>query len=294
MIATEERNLVEPGPRVIEETWSARRGKDKPDEKRLMAEYCANHEFLVRKGSNPERDPRETVASILVNQGTTPNVVVEEALSWIAKNPERGPFDITWYTPGHLVPSTLRSFRLEHSHLSAATQLFLFPGRVDQQTEAVSGPEAESFAERLERRFTYAFLSANSLDIHTGTVYFHLPEEVRLQKACATRYAAHKCLFLDSSKFKSEGEIGYGIEELLDKSEAVTIYTVSSDKDRWIKAKFDTLGGKILEASRVSSAVDPDVDQVDMKTLRLRIVGRNGVPTECREHKGFLRPTQRN
>jgi hypothetical protein len=217
----------------------------KTGEKHLMAKYYTNHDFLVPEGLNPETDPREPVASILVNQGTTPNTVVVEALQWIERNQSRGPFDITWYTPGHLIPNTLRLFRVEHPHLISATQLFLFPGRVDHQTEAVSGPDAEAFAESLNRRFTYAFLSANSFDIRDGTTYFHMPEEVRMQRACATRYAAHKLLFFDSTKFKSEGEIGYRIDEILRRAEAVTIYTVSSHKDEWIIAKFTRLCSSI-------------------------------------------------
>lgn len=256
-----------------------------------MAEYYASHDFLVREGSNPEMEQRETVASILVNQGTTPNVVVVEALNWIKNNRGEVSFDITWYTPGHLVPTTLRNFRDKYPHLLLATQLFLFPGRVDHQTESVSGPDAEVFAENLLRRFTYAILSANSFDINTGTVYFHLPEEVRLQKACATRYAAHKFLFLDSSKFRSEGEIGYSIVDLLDQSEAVTVYTVSSDKNEWIRAKFEALSDRILDArlevdprARVSS-----VEGRDMKSFRLRILGTRGKQTDALERKGFLR-----
>lgn len=275
----------------FEETWSARRAKHMPDEKKLMAEYCARHDFLVRENSNPETDLRETVASILVNQGTTPDIVVKEALRWIENHQDRGPFHITWYTPGNLVPGTLRSFRQNHQHLSAATQLFLFPGRVDQQTESVSGPEAEAFAQRLERRFTYAFLSAHSFDIHTGIVYFHLPEETRLQQACATRYAAHKFLFLDSSKFKSEGEIGYRIDELLRESEAVTIYTVSSDKDEWIKVKFAALCNSILDirGDQNTNGSSKAADKLDMKFLRLRIVGKETTPTDSMQHQGFLR-----
>ena len=285
-----DKHMADEPSKAIRETWSARRAKLRRADKQLMARHCASHSFLVREGLNPETDPRETVASILVNQGTTPNIVVEEILYWVEKNQGRGPFDITWYTPGHLIPTTLRSFREQHPHLSLATQLFLFPGRVDQQTEAVSGPDAVDFAERLERRFTYSFLSANSLDLNDGVVYFHLPEEVRLQRACATRYAAHKFLFLDSSKFKCEGEIGYRIDDLLSQSETVTIYTVSSDKDQWLQAKFKKLCDRILNPGRGTyNDVDTNhVEEREMKKLRLLIVGANDRSTQTFEEKGFL------
>ena len=272
-------------------TWAARRDRLRIDEKRLMAAYCARHDFLVPEGLNPETDHRETIASILVNQGTTPHTVVKEVLGWIRDNQRLGPFDITWYTPGTLIPSTLLAFRQENPHLTAATQLFMFPGRVDFQIQAVAGPEAVTFAERLERCFTYAFLSTNSFNMEEGTAYFHYPEEIRLQVACAKRYAAHKFLFLDSSKFKREGDAGYRINNLLETSEAVTIYTVSSKKDPWIKTKFEVLGERLLETpgNKRTSARAASYHAFDMKALRLRIIGQDETPTYVTEHKGFLK-----
>lgn len=301
MAASTDGQVIQPRISPYGGTWSARRARDKTDEKRLMAEDYAQHGFLVREGMSPETAPRETVASILVNQGTTPNVVVRVALEWIEENQgfelSNTTFDITWYTPGHLVPNTLREFRERSPHLSAATQLFLFPGKVDPQTESVSGPDAEIFAENLRRHFTYAFLSAYAFDIHTGMVYFHLPEEVRLQKACATRYAAHKLLFLDSSKFKSEGEVGYGIDDLLRSAESVTIYTVSSspNNDEWIKMKFRVLCNDILEVRQETSITAlAGGDERDMKSLRLHIVGPGGTVPDSSEGKGFLRDIKCN
>jgi DeoR/GlpR family transcriptional regulator of sugar metabolism len=113
------------------------------------------------------------------------------------------------------VPTTLRLFREKHPVLASATQLFLFPGRVDQQTESVSGREAEEFSFQLSRCFSYALLRPYSFDIRTGIAYFHLAEEVRLQYACATRYASEKYLFLDATKFRKEGEAGYSVAEML-------------------------------------------------------------------------------
>src|SRR5208283_5558078 len=137
--------------------WGARRAKVHLPEKQSMGKYCIEHDFLVRK--NPA-EPRDTVASILVNQGTTPNEVVHEALDWVKTNWGEGPFDITWYTTGGLVNATLHEFRVANPSLSIAAQIFLFPGRVNIDLQAVAGPEAELFVENLDIDFTYAFLSA--------------------------------------------------------------------------------------------------------------------------------------
>jgi hypothetical protein len=114
--------------------------------------------------------------------------------------------------------------------------------------------------------------------VRTGSVYFHSPHELRLQKACATRFASHKFLFLDSSKFKSEGERGYGIKDLLDTADKVTVYTVSSlslERDQRIKTNFQRLCANLLEDQQ-----DIGVnDRSEVKTLRLQIVGREGIST---------------
>ncbi len=272
-------------------TWSALNAEHRPEEKRLMGCHCAAHNFLVPKDGNPEKDPREKLASVLVNGGTSPTMAVEECLEWIVANQDRGPFDVTWYTTSSLVPAKLRDYREKYKHLAAAMHLFLFPGRVDQQMEAVSGPDAEVFAQNLDRCFRYAFLSAHSFDMSTGTAYFHLPEEVRLQKACATRYADHKFLFLDSGKFKKEGEIGYQIDELLGTADMVTIYTVASDDDhrnRLLKQQFTSLSSRILKApTQAPGSGDQNVIP-SIRSLQFVIVGRNGVPTECTGAEGIL------
>jgi hypothetical protein len=260
-------------------TWSELQSREKPDEKRVMARHCAVHDFLVSPDSNPEVDARMKRASILANNGTTSEVAVKECLDWVVSNYEdRGPFDLTWYTTGTLVPSTLKEYRDKYPHFAAAMHLFLFPGRVDQQMEAVSGPDPVDFAERMDRCFRYAFLGAHSFDMVTGTAYFHLPEEVRLQKAIATRYAAHKFLFFDSSKFKREGEVGYRVADILEGAEAATIYTVSSgpETDGRLKADFRRLCVTILP---------PGVEGTDAslsrkRVLRLVIVGSGSVATD--------------
>lgn len=100
-----------------------------------MAIHFVTHEFLVGEGMSPDTDPREPVASIIVNQGTTLNVVVREVPNWVADNPRLGPFNLTWYTPGALIPATLREARenTENLDLRPSTNLFLFPGLVDRQ-----------------------------------------------------------------------------------------------------------------------------------------------------------------
>ena len=274
-------------PSRVEETWwSVSRAQIKADDKALMAKEFIQHEFLVPTNQDPE-ESRETAASIIVNQGTSQNRVVEEALDWIKNNPTKGPFFITWYTPGHLVPTTLKRVRDKHKHLRTATSLFLFPGEVDLETESVSGPDAESFAENLQRKFSYAFLSANAFDVGTGRVYFHWPRELRLQRACATRFASHKYLFLDSSKFTSQGEEGYSIRDLLETANSVTIYTVTSmtsERDRWIATKFETLCKHLLQESSKTAEDDLDV----LKSLRLVVVGRENFSTKSYKHTGVL------
>jgi hypothetical protein len=104
---------------------------------------------------------------------------------------------------------------------------------------------------KLQRRFTYAFLSAYAFDIHMGDVYFHGARELALQQKIAMRFAATKFLFLDSSKLKPEGdgERAYTVHELLETSHAVTIYTVSvNDKhDDWVMEGFDKLGEELFD-----------------------------------------------
>jgi len=275
-------------PRVY--TWSALNAEHRPDEKRLMGQHCAMHNFLVPRGSNPEKDPREKLASVLVNGGTSPTMAVEQCLEWIVANQDRGPFDVTWYTTSALVPASLRDYREKYKHLAAAMHLFLFPGRVDQQMEAVSGPDAEAFAQNLDRCFRYAFLSAHSFDMSTGTAYFHLPEEVRLQKACATRYAAHKFLFLDSGKFKKEGETGYRIDELLGTADVVTIYTVASEhenRNRSLRQQFMALCDRLLATA--SPAPNAEHTVVGARSLEFVLVGRGTVATEYAKVDGILR-----
>jgi hypothetical protein len=281
-------------PHRVDEPWSASRAEIKLDEKTEIAKYFCGHDFLVGENQSPESG-RDTVASILVNQGTTPNRVVLEVLQWIEEQDKQEasqkPFFLTWYTPGHLVPTTLRTFRDKYRHLKTATKLFLFPGEVDEETESVSGPDAEDFAEKVQRKFTYAFLSSYSFDVVTGSVYFHLPRELRLQKACARLFASHKFLFLDSSKFKREGERGYGIDELLETADKVTVYTVSSsvERDQWIKSNFLRLCDELLEDNRDQV----ETDRTELKTLRLQIVGGDERGTTGVDKKGILKNHRR-
>src|SRR5882672_10716383 len=158
-------------PWLHQETWAASRARIQKEEKDLMAHYFANHDFLLQEGASPV-GPRETAGSFLVNQGTGPNDVVKQSLDWIADHAQQGPFHITWYSPGALVPATLHDFRQRHPHLSAATHVHLFPGTVDIQLQAQIGTEAQEYAARLSRRFSYMILSGHSFDLHTGEVRF--------------------------------------------------------------------------------------------------------------------------
>jgi hypothetical protein len=275
--------------------WSDGRAEILADEKQLIADYFAEHEFLLPTDvldvpSPSEEHRRNPSASIIVNAGTQPNQVVHSALAWVEKNPKLGPFFITWYTPGHLIPETLRQFRTAKGnlHMAAAVKLFLLPGEVDFETQSVCGPDAEAFAEKLQRRFTYAFLSAYAFDIHRGDVYFHGARELALQQKIAMRFAANKFLFLDSSKLKPEGdgERAYTVHELLETSHSVTIYTVSLNEkhDSWVMDGFDQLGAELFDEQ-------PRAHEI-RKRLYLRIVDRCGRLTNSGRtlHEGFLRP----
>ena len=284
-------NLVsDSDPERSVQGWGGRRAKLHPDEKLWMAKYCIEHDFLVRKGTNPA-DSRDTVASILVNQGSTPNVVVQEALRWISSHWTSGPFDVTWYTTSGLVNATLRDFRDEFPTLGIAAQLFLFPGRVNTDLQAVSGPEAEKFVERLDIDFTYAFLSTYAFDLDTGRAQFQYSEELRLQLACARLYADHKFLFLDASKFKREGKRAYGLDALLEQAETVTIYTTSSANDQSIEERFMNLCERLLP-QRPEETGDSTVKPANasrLRTLRLRIVAPGASSAKFFEHAGYLR-----
>jgi hypothetical protein len=273
--------------------WSDSRTEIHASEKQLIADYFAEHEFLLPSvvfelPSASDENRRNPSASIIVNAGTQPNQVVNSTLAWVEKNPKLGPFFLTWYTPGHLIPETLRKFRTARGnlHMAAAVRLFLFPGEVDFETQSVCGPDAEAFANNLQRRFTYAFLSAYAFDIHTGDVYFHGARELALQQKVAMRFAATKFLFLDSSKFKPEGdgERGYTVHELLETSHTVTIYTdsVGEKHDRWVMDGFDKLGSSLFREHAEA--------QGNKKRLCLRIVDRTGKLTNADStvHEGYL------
>jgi hypothetical protein len=281
-------NAMSPVP----ETWAASRALEQEEQKELMARHFADHDFLVRYGQDPATTPRESVASILVNQGTSPNVVVREALKWIEKHAAKPPlnrvFHITWYSPGALVPATLHEFRQSHPHLSAATHVHLFPGEVDLQLQAMISKEAQDYARKIQRRFSYMVLSGYSFDLDTGEVRFQFDREIPIQKTCALLNARHKFLFFDSRKFTGEGEIGYSLAELLVTStDSVTIYTVASSDDDKIKAGFEELCGALLDAT-------PSDRQTQPKSLRLIIIGADIDKTTSTPRQGYLRPRLAN
>jgi hypothetical protein len=276
---------VAPGERYSEAWWSARSHQEL-DDKNLMAQYFVAHHFLVPLGRSCE-GPRETVASILVNQGTTPNSIVKKALQWIFAHKKKGqPYFMTWYTPGHVVPTTLSEFRELDSPekgLSSALKLFLFPGDVDEETQSVLGEHAVNFVKQFPRNFRYSLLSAYSFDLATGDVKFHFPKEIALQEVLATRWADHKYLFLQPSKFKPEGETAYRLRDMLDTSRSVTIYTVHSAIDDKIVAGVQKLAKK-MKLKECESGIST-LEASDTKLLRLQIVGRDDAPSTSHEYR---------
>jgi hypothetical protein len=269
-----------------QETWAASRDREKREEKKIMASHFANHDFLMADGANPARNRRETAAVFLVNPGTTGNAIVGESLGWIADHAEDGPFHITWYSPGALVPASLHDFRQSNTHLSAATHVHLFPGTVDLQMQAVVGEEAQDYARGIRRRFSCMLLSGHSFDLDAGCVRFHFEREIPIQKVCALLPAKRKFLFFDSNKIdgRGEGEEGYSLRELLSTSDSVCIYTVSSDSNQKLKGAFERLATSLLSDEARDSARD------QVKTLRLTIVGRERSPSEVCSRHGYLIP----
>jgi len=254
--------------------WSTRNANTKTMEKAAMADYFVEQEFLVANSVSS----RLKFATIIVNPGTTQQFVIRKGLDWIRLNDhELSQFDITWYTPGSLLPSVLKEFRDKNPHLIQATQLFLFPGRIDIQIDSVASPETAMFVEHYDRTFTYAFLGANSFNLTNGGVYFHFSSEIALQRAIALKDAKHKYLFLDSAKLDtiSEGGKAYDFKDLLRSSHSVSIYTTASSpsKDEWIQSGFVRLCGDHLENVQ---AVGPDQYEPGMKQVGLRIVGVDG------------------
>jgi hypothetical protein len=270
------------------ETWAASRARIQQEEKLLMAQYFASHDFLVQKKQNPVADARENTASFLANQGTGPNVVVEESLKWIEGHAKEGPFHMTWYSNGALVPATLFEFRQRNPDLTAATHVHLFPGTVDIQLQAQIGTEAQEYASRITRQFSYMILSGHSFDLQTGHVKFHFDREIPIQRTCALLKATEKFLFFDSKKFTGEGGVGYSLRDLLSTCNGVVIYTVSSDRSAEIKTAFNSLSAELLTET-------PDqADGREWKTLRLTLVGRDNVPTDSIPYEGFLRVSRRS
>jgi hypothetical protein len=285
MASPENRRGDEP---AREQGWSYRRAQMHTSQKEWMAKYCVEHELLVIDGPAGSRD---TVASILVIQGTTPNVVVREALDWMTRYwTQFGPFDVTWYTTSGLVMSTLRDFRVSNSEQSIAAQIFLFPGRVNNDMQAVSGPVAEQFVKHFDIDFTYAFLSAYAFDLESGRTRFQYGEEVALQTACARLYAAHKFLFIDSSKFRRDGTPGYSLSDLLTASQTVTIYTTSStpERDKVIKERCVDLANILLKDLPDNNSTNGLLASA-RRTFRLRIVGPDNLLAESWQREGFFR-----
>lgn len=265
-----------------QETWAASRANVQREEKLLMAQHFAEHDFLLQPGTNPAAH-RENTASFLVNQGTGPNMVVEAGLKWIEEHASQGPFHLTWYSPGALVPATLYEFRQKNPDLSASTHVHLLPGTVDIQMQAQIGIEAQEYARKLTRQFSYMILSGHSFDLDTGHVKFHFDREIPIQRTCALLRATEKFLFFDSLKFSGEGEVGYSLRELFDTCRSVAIYTVASSRTDDVTTAFDVLAATLLTKDAT------EADSPKQKSLRLTVVGRDGAPSRNIVHDGLLR-----
>jgi hypothetical protein len=262
--------------------WGGSRASAQRSEKQAMGEYFAEHDFLVE--GNPETDPRKPTAVILVNGGTTPSTVVEAALNWIEnKGYKGGRMNITWFTPGSLATGVLLRFIERNNDLRTAAELFLFPGRVDRELQSVNGDEPVAFAKELKLSLNYSLLSANSFNLVDGSAHFFFNIEINLQRACALKEAEHKFLFLDSKKFGAQGFRGYTLDELLETSQKVTVYTVSSERDVAIRERFGKLANHLL------SVESEGQDSADVKELRLKIVATDGQSALQERYCGVLR-----
>ena len=269
--------------------WSTHRAQFNVAEKKAMAIFFAEHDFLVRDGGNPAVDERLHSADILINPGTTPDTVTQTCLEWEARYwRDKGPFSTMWHTTGTLAAASLRKFKERNPTLRAAAETFLFPGQVDPDVESVIGEDTVKFIqEQFRTRLRYAILSAYGLDLTTGYTYFHYKSEVSLQKACATYYAAHKFLFLEPSKFVDiEGNQGYSVRDLLETANFVTIYTVDSEFSELIATQFNELK-KILQTEN-----EGEKSQKRDKILRLGIIGDNNQLTKNIIQRGQLRKQQ--
>ncbi|MCC6230495.1 MAG: hypothetical protein IT432_14875 [Phycisphaerales bacterium] len=259
--------------------WSEGREGEALEDKRRMADHFVNHDFLTKPAITiSPSDSRENAALVMVTLGTTPNAVVEESLKWMVRQWERnGPFNVRWYTPGARVASTLQRFRKENPATRSAGNLYLLPGPVDQDTEGVLGDVPESFvAETLGGTgFKHTILSAYSFDLDNGVAKFWYKDEIGLQRSVALRTCEHAFLFLDPSKFRAQGEVGYSLEEMLDptksRSRLVTIYTVGSDANEVIRSGFLKLWQQVAKNCGFT---------VKTNRLRLCIVGRPGEAPE--------------
>ena len=124
-------------------------------------------------------------------------------------------------------------------------------------------------------------LSGHSFDlVYSGQVRFHFDREIPIQRICALLKATEKYLFFDSHKFSGEGEVGYSLRELFGTCLRVAVYTVASPRSDEIKAAFDVLAGDLITKEV------PAAESTQPKSLRLTIVGQDGVPTRAFNYEG--------
>lgn len=270
----------------IYDSWSACQANTNPDMKEWMANYFAAHDFLVREGRNGEIQQRERVAHIFVAPGTTPNTVVRICIEWMKENWEADPFTVTWYPLGGLIPATLFEFKQKNGHCASGARLFLFPGVVDPLSETMTGKYTVQFLKNLKRkRLNVSILSTHRFNMATGDAYFYFDDEAESQRIGAKLYADDKFLFLDPDKFTSiGGSMVYNARDLLETSQSVTIYTVTSAEDRHIEGQFKLLYSRIL----MPCDRQCDEQQGDVKSLRLCIVSKSGEAVKDLKMTGLL------
>jgi hypothetical protein len=278
---------------VYSDSWSACRVNIRPEEKRLMADYFAEHDFLVPFGENGETQERGRAAHVFVAPGTGPNAVVKACLGWVRHNWKDGPCTFTWYPLGGLIPALLFEFKQKYGRFATGAKMFMLPGEVDAQSGTLTGKYIVEFlkglAEDKSKEFNLSILSAYRFNMATGDAYFYFDNEIEPQCLGAARlYAEEKALFLDNEKFSSiGGSKGYNIRDLLETSRSVTIYTYTADseqKDRVKKLQFEKLADRLL----VPCPKPTDEEAGKLKRLRLCIVDSAGEASFSRPRNGVL------
>ncbi|WP_298866046.1 hypothetical protein [uncultured Gimesia sp.] len=256
------------------DSWSAKQRDKNLSLKTDLAKYFASHEFLSFDAA------QETDAHILVLPGTTPATVVSNCLKHLNKTTKKGkafPKTITWYPLGTLIQPIVRTFRMNFPHCASATGMFQFPGDIDYRVEAIVGNETESYLKKTKTRFNLMLMSTFKFDLNTGEAFFNFEPEMHVHKKTLKLQCHHRCLFIDSSKFKSTCGRGpvYTIKHLLANSQIVSLYTNECESNKSIKEQFSKLATKYK-----FSPCDDISDLTVHQYLRICIVPSGGGTAE--------------